>query len=206
MSPTPEPHVVALCGSLRDASRTRIVLAEALDAARAAGGATELVDLRNHDLPRLDPDAPTPSDAAAALGETVAGADAVLLGTPNYHGSDTGALKDALDHLGRDEFGGTTVGLVEVAAGSHPGPALAHLRAVCRTLNAWTVPLEVAIPDSHSLVREDGIADADLTDRVRRLGAELVRYASVERYPEVSAPPAPRATDPRAPGRAADEL
>ncbi len=205
MSPTPEPHVVALCGSLRDASRPRVVLAEALAAARAAGGTTELVDLRNLDLPRLDPDAPTPPDAAA-LGETVAGADAVLLGTPNYHGSDTGALKDALDHLGRDEFGGTTVGLVEVAAGSHPGPALAHLRAVCRTLNAWTVPLEVAVPDSHSLVREDGIVDDDLTERVRRLGAELVRYAGVERYPGVSAPPAPRATDPRPPGRAADEL
>jgi NAD(P)H-dependent FMN reductase len=188
MPSTPEPHVVALCGSLRDASRTRVVLAEALAAARTAGGTTELVDLRNLDLPALDPDAPTPPDAAA-LADTVAGADAVLLGTPNYHGSYTGALKDALDHLGRDEFGGTTVGLVEVAAGSHPGPALAHLRAVCRTLNAWTVPLEVAIPDSHSLVREDGIADDDLTDRVRRLGAELVRYAGVERYPELAGPP-----------------
>jgi NAD(P)H-dependent FMN reductase len=188
MSPTPEPHVVALCGSLRDASRTRIVLAEALDAARAAGGATELVDLRNHDLPRLDPDAPTPPDAAA-LGETVAGADAVLLGTPNYHGSDTGALKDALDHLGRDEFGGATVGLVEVAAGSHPGPALAHLRGVCRTLNAWTLPLEVAVADSHTVVTEDGIADTDLAERVRRLGAKLVRYAGVEHYPELAGPP-----------------
>jgi NAD(P)H-dependent FMN reductase len=187
MSPTPEPHVVALCGSLRDASRTRVVLTEALDAARAAGGTTELVDLRERDLPRLDPDAPTPPDAAA-LAETVAGADAVLLGTPNYHGSYTGALKDALDHLGRDEFGGATVGLVEVAAGSHPGPALAHLRAVCRTLNAWTVPREVAVPDSHSLVGEDGIADADLTERVRRLGEELVRYAGVEHYPEVVGP------------------
>jgi NAD(P)H-dependent FMN reductase len=185
---TPSPHVVALCGSLRDASRTRIVLAEALDGARAAGGTTELVDLRDRDLPPLDPDATTPP-AAAALAETVTGADAVLLGTPNYHGSYTGALKDALDHLGRDEFGGATVGLVEVAAGSHPGPALAHLRAVCRTLNAWTVPREVAIPDSHSLVGEDGIADDDLAERVRRLGAELVRYAGVERYPELAEPP-----------------
>jgi NAD(P)H-dependent FMN reductase len=188
MSSPPEPHVVALCGSLRDASRTRIVLAEVLDGARAAGGTAGLVDLRSLDLPPLDPDAPTPPDAAA-LADTVAGADAVLLGTPNYHGSYTGALKDALDHLGRDEFDGATVGLVEVAAGSHPGPALAHLRAVCRTLNAWTVPLEVAVPDSHSLVREDGIADGDLAERVRRLGAELVRYAGVERYPELAGTP-----------------
>ncbi|MFB6206891.1 MAG: NADPH-dependent FMN reductase [Haloglomus sp.] len=184
--PSPiEPHVVALCGSLRDASRTRIVLAEALDGAQAAGGTAELVDLRALDLPPLDPDAPTPPDAAA-LADTVATADAVLLGTPNYHGSYTGALKDALDHLGRDEFGGTTVGLVEVAAGSHPGPALTHLRAVCRTLNAWTVPLEVAVPDSHSLVEDEGVDDADLADRLAQLGEQLVRYAGVERYPEIA--------------------
>ncbi|WP_254824295.1 NADPH-dependent FMN reductase [Haloglomus halophilum] len=186
--PAADPHIVALCGSLRDASRTRIVLAEALAAARDAGATTELIDLRERDIPALDPDAPTPSDAAA-LADAVAGADAVLLGTPNYHGSYTGVLKDALDHLGRGEVGGATVGLVEVAAGSHPGPALAHLRGVCRTLNAWTLPLEVAVADSHTVVTEDGIADTDLTERVRRLGAELVRYAGVEHYPELAGPP-----------------
>jgi NAD(P)H-dependent FMN reductase len=173
-----DPHVVALCGSLRDASRTRVVLAAALAGARDAGGTTELLDLREYDLPALDPDAPTPPDAAA-LSETVAGADAVLLGTPNYHGSYTGVLKDALDHLGRDELAGRTVGLVEVAAGDHPGPALAHLRGVCRTLNAWTLPREVAVADSHTVVTEDGIADADLADRLRALGVDLVRYAGV---------------------------
>jgi NAD(P)H-dependent FMN reductase len=172
------PHVVALCGSLRDASRTRIVLCEALAAARDAGATTELVDLRELDLPPLDPDAPTPPDGAA-LSATVADADAVLLGTPNYHGSYTGALKDALDHLGRDEFADRTVGLVEVAAGSHPGPALAHLRAVCRTLNAWTLPVEVAVADSHTAIDDDGVADPELADRVAELGTALVRYAGV---------------------------
>lgn len=162
-----------------------MVLGLALDGARAAGGTAELIDLRELELPALDPDAPIPPDAAA-LADTVAAADAVLLGTPNYHGSYTGALKDALDHLGRDEFGGQTVGLVEVAAGSHPGPALAHLRGVCRTLNAWTVPLEVAVPDSHSLVGDDGVDDDALADRLRRLGEQLVRYAGVAHYPEVA--------------------
>ncbi|PSP98816.1 NADPH-dependent FMN reductase [Halobacteriales archaeon QS_4_70_19] len=188
MSQTTDPHVVALCGGLRDASRTRVAIEQALDGARAAGGTAELVDLRDLDLPPLDPDAPTPP-AAAALADTVTDADAVLPGTPNYHGSYTGALKDALDHLGRDEFDEQTVGLVEVAAGSHPGPALAHLRAVCRTLDAWTVPLEVAVPDSHSLIRDDGVTDTDLAERLDRLGEQLVRYAGVARYPEVAGVP-----------------
>jgi len=181
-----DTHVVAICGSRRDASRTRVALREALDAAADAGATTELVDLREYDLPPLDPDAPTPADVES-LSETVEAADAVILGTPNYHGSYAGHLKNALDHLGRDEFGGKLVGLLEVAGGSYPKPALAHLRAVCRTLNAWTHPLEVGIPNASSTVGHDGIADESVADRVRELGREVAEYAGVEEYPDLAA-------------------
>ncbi|WP_135820243.1 NADPH-dependent FMN reductase [Halostella litorea] len=181
-----DTHVVAICGSRRDESRTRVALRAALDAAAGTGATTELVDLREYDLPPLDPDAPTPADAEA-LARIVADADAVLLGTPNYHGSYAGHLKNALDHLGRDEFGGKLVGLLEVAGGSYPKPALAHLRAVCRTLNAWTHPLEVGIPNASSTVGTDGIDDDGVADRVRELGRELAEYAGVEEYPELAA-------------------
>lgn len=179
------PRVVGLCGSLRDESRTRIALEAALDAAGDAGARTELIDLRHVSLPSLHAVDATPDDAAR-LRETVDDADAVLLGTPNYHGSFSGALKNALDYCGREEFDATTVGLLEVAAGAIPGTALVHLRTVSRTLNAWTLPTEVAIPDSHSLITERGIDDEDLDARVRRLGRELTDYASVARYPELA--------------------
>lgn len=105
-------------------------------------------------------------------------------GTPNYHGSYSGALNDALDHCGRDEFAGTTIGLLEAAAGSYPGSAPCHLRPVSRTLGAWTLPTEVGIPDSHSTVIGDGIVEAALSERTRRLSRDLVEYAGVARYPE----------------------
>jgi len=178
-----EPRVVALCGSLRDESRTRIALRDALAAARKAGATTELVDLRSHELPgpyAVDSGVPDADD----LRRTVTTADSVLLGTPNYHGSYSGALNDALDHCGRDEFAGTTVGLLEAAAGSYPGSAPCHLWTVSRTLGAWTLPTEVGIPDSHSTVTGDGIVEAALSERTRRLGRELVEYAGVARYPE----------------------
>jgi NAD(P)H-dependent FMN reductase len=177
-----DPRVVALCGSLRDGSRTRVALEEALVASRDAGATTELVDLRDYELPRLYAvDTAVPD--AITLRETVGRADSVLLGTPNYHGSYSGALKDALDHCSRDEFERTTVGLLEVAAGGLPGSALAHLRTVSRTLRAWTLPTEVAIPDSSSTVDETRIADPDIAGRTRRLGRELVSYAGVADYP-----------------------
>ena len=172
MTESATPHVVAICGSLRDVSKTRIATEVALEAARNAGATTELVDLREYDLPPLkSTDAPVPD--AEALRAAVDGADAVLLATPNYHGSYSGVLKNALDYCGRDEFEGVTVGLLEVAGGQFPGPALIHLRQVARTLNAWTLPTEVAIPSSSSTVTAEGVADENVAERLRTLGREL---------------------------------
>lgn len=183
MPPEIDPRVVAICGSLRDSSRTRVALREALAASGEVGATTELIDLRDYELPSLntaDGDVP----GARALRETVEQADSILLGTPNYHGSYSGALKNALDYCGRDEFEGTTVGLLEVAAGEFPGSALIHLRTVSRTLRAWTLPTEVAIPDSASVVDGTRITDVEIADRTHRLGRELAIYAGVADLPE----------------------
>ncbi|MDS0258322.1 NAD(P)H-dependent oxidoreductase [Haloarcula sp. S1CR25-12] len=184
------PRVLALCGSLREESRTRIALDVALTAAGDSGVVTDLVDLRGLTLPSLHATDGTPPDADR-LCERVDRADAVLLGTPNYHGSYSGSLKNALDYCGREEFADTTVGLLEVAAGAVPGSALIHLRTVCRTLHAWTLPTEVAVPDSHAVITDGGIADDDIAQRVRGLGRELADYAGVARYPELADQPRP---------------
>jgi NAD(P)H-dependent FMN reductase len=179
--------VVALVGSLRDRSKTRVACRTALEAAADAGAETELVDLPEYDLP-LDDAGETDAGDAAELRRVVREADAVLLGTPNYRGSYSSTLKTARDYCGRDELAGATVGLLEVAGGSFPTRPLEHLRVVCRRLNAWTPPTEVGIPDSRSTVRDGVIVDDAVEGRVRRLGTELVAYAGVDRYPEVSAP------------------
>ena len=183
MPPAIEPRVVAICGSLRDSSRTRVALKEALAAAKDVGATTELINLEDYELPSLnavDGDVPD----ARTLRRTVEQADSVLLGTPNYHGSYSGALKNALDYCGRDEFEGTTVGLLEVAAGDFPGSALIHLRTVSRTLRAWTLPTEVAIPDSSAVVDNNRITNSEIADRTHRLRRELALYAGVSDFPE----------------------
>jgi NAD(P)H-dependent FMN reductase len=175
-------HVAALCGSLRDASYTRRALERALDGARAAGGAGELIDLRTYDLPPLDPDRETQGDSDAVV-QRVRAADAVLLGTPMYHGSYSGVLKNALDHCGFDEFEGKTVGLLAVAGGGFPVTALDHLRSVCRALDAWVLPHQTAIPNASAQFDDGGIADDRLDERVRVLGRRVVEYAHIEPDP-----------------------
>jgi len=178
-------EVAALCGSLRDASKTRVATETALAAADDAGADAVLIDRRDYDLPHYDPDADGTGDGPR-LRETLGGADAVILASPNYHGSCSGALKNALDYCGRDEFQGCTVGLLEVAGGRFPRPALTHLRAVCRTLGAWTLPIEVGIPRSHTTVARGKIEDPEIRERVRELGRSAVRYAGVAEYPDAA--------------------
>ena len=176
------PDVTALCGSLRDDSYTRTALAHALDSAQARGASTTLVDLRAYDLPVFDPDAQDAGDADR-LRDAVTHAEAVLLGSPMYHGSYSGALKNALDYCGFDEFEETTVGLLGVAGGSFPTATLDHLRTVCRALNAWVLPHQAAIPRARDQFTDGTLADDDLAERVAVLGQRAVEYARIEPDP-----------------------
>lgn len=174
--------VVAVSGSLRDRSYTRLALRHALAAAADAGADTELLDLRTFDLPPLDPDLDDQGESAAFT-RRVRDADAVLLGTPMYHGSYAGVLKNALDHCGFDEFEGKTVGLLGVAGGAFPITALEHLRSVCRALDAWVLPHQAAIPRASAAFADDAFADESIERRVATLGRRVVEYATIEPDP-----------------------
>jgi len=176
------PHVVAVCGSLRDGSYTRRALRHALDAAERRGASTELVDLREYDLPVFDPDNDDIPEAHR-LQETIGAADSVLLGTPVYHGSYATPLKNALDHCGFDEFENTTVGLLCVSGGGFPVTSLDHLRSVCRSLNAWVIPHQAALPKARNMFDGDELVDEGTAERVATLGERAVEYANIEPDP-----------------------
>jgi NAD(P)H-dependent FMN reductase len=176
MSPTrSRPLVVGVVGSLNDESVTRQATRHALDAAKRRGARTELLDLRAYDIPVFDPNAAAPSDIES-LTDTIEAADSVLLGTPMYHGSYSSPLKTVLDYCGFDEFEDTTVGLLAVAGGGFPLPALEHLRAVCRAFDAWVLPHQAAVTDSHSI---DGSLPESDRERLAELGEQTVAYADI---------------------------
>lgn len=176
------PHVVGVSGSLRSGSYSRVGIRSALVAAADAGGTTEFLDLRDYELPHFDSDEQDRGDAPE-LRAQMREADAILLGTPMYHGSYSSTLKTAIDYCGFDEFGDKTIGLLAVAGGSFPLPALEHLRSVCRALNAWVLPHQVAIPRAAEKIEGGAITDEDLQSRTETLGVRAVEYAGVGREP-----------------------
>lgn len=184
---TEAPQVAGVCGSLREDSYTRTALRHALEAAEGAGAETELLDLRTYEMPVFDADYRDPGDVPA-LKRQMREADALLLGTPMYHGSYASPLKTALDYCGFDEFEGTTVGLLAVSGGRFPVSALEHLRIVCRAVDAWVLPYQAAVPQAYQHFETDPeghrvFTDEDLADRVATLGQRAVQYASIEPDP-----------------------
>ncbi len=175
-------HVVGIAGSLREQSKTRIALEHALEEAEGADVTTDLIDLRNLDLPLFDADDEDAGDAPE-LRERIQRADSIILGTPMYHGSYSSVLKTAIDYCGFDEFENKTVGLLAVAGGSFPITALEHLRSVCRALDAWVVPHQAAVPRSGNAFEDGEFVDESTERRVRTLGQRAVEYANISPDP-----------------------
>ncbi len=101
-------RVVGLCGSLRPGSWTRAALTIALAGAQEKGATTELLDLRDYDLPFCTGEEEDPVQNTLGiqqLRQRVAEASGIVLATPNYHGTLSGVLKNALDLMSSREFG-----------------------------------------------------------------------------------------------------
>lgn len=174
-------RVVGIPGSLRAEGFTRRVVAIALEGAAQVGAEVQLLELAGYDLPfvvgREDEDRYGPG--VERFRADIAAAQGIILGTPEYHGSFSGVLKNALDLLGFDEMEGRMVGLVGVGGGRMGGaPALAALRVVGRSLHAWVVPSEAAVPQASRAFGPDGaLADERMAERVREVGREVARFA-----------------------------
>ncbi|MFI2379126.1 NADPH-dependent FMN reductase [Streptomyces sp. NPDC018964] len=140
--------ILGILGSAAKDSVTREILLRAGERVERAGLGLSLLDLavefsRPHELE--DYDDPPPGSQTALLRARVAPCRAVVLATPVYHGSFSGLLKNALDHLTGDAFAGRPVGII--AAGGGPrgaGTACDQLRTVVRALGGWSTPTHVA--------------------------------------------------------------
>src|SRR5579872_4271728 len=129
-------RVAGLSGSRRQGSYTRMAVETALRGAAEVGTVTRLIDLAEFELPFADGGHRVEAHVEQ-LRAAVKEADGLILGTPEYHGSFSGVLKNALDLMGFDEFEGKMIGLVGVSGGQMGAfDALNSLRNVGRALHA----------------------------------------------------------------------
>lgn len=138
-------NVLAVVGSLHGDSITRLVINHAAERLRAAGCIVDTLDLKREPLPLYNPDTAADQPGFAALKARVNRADVFIFGTPDYHGSISGALKNFLDHFWL-EFAGKLFATV-VASHEKGLTVTDQLRTVARQCYAWSLPYGVSFAE-----------------------------------------------------------
>ena len=159
MSQSKPLRVLGITGSLRDASYNTALLNAAAELL-PPGMALEIIDLADLPMFNVDTEKPFPP-AVARFREQITEADAVLISTPEYNSSISGALKNALDWASRQPqppFAGKPVAIMGASTGVF-GTARAQmfLRQVLTHIGALVMPKpEVMVAKAHEAYDERG--------------------------------------------------
>jgi FMN reductase len=167
--------IVGIGGSLRPNSYSQIALSLAGARVEALGAEMEILDLRTMQLPFCNgEDYPNYPDVEK-LRSTVKQADGLILATPEYHGSVSGVLKNALDLMDFEQLDGKVTGLISVLGGQSNSNALNDLRVIMRWVHAWVIPEQIAIGQGWKAFSSDGkILDEKLSQRFDQFAQSLV--------------------------------
>jgi FMN reductase len=180
------PFVVGIGGTVRAHSTSERAVAEALRWAEKLGARTKLF---NGDfvsrLPHYVPDCPTRNPDEREFVEEVRVCHGIIVGTPGYHGSLSGPIKNALDLLedtAKDEhpyLDGRAFGCVVTAYGWQAcGTTLVSLRLIAHALRAWPTPFGAALNASTPLFETDGTCiDEKISKQLSVVAAQIVEFA-----------------------------
>lgn len=151
--------IAAILGSVTPPGRLSAAVSGALERAANGGQATVFLDLGQLSLGFAD-GRPLEqlSDDTSKLVAAIQAADAVILATPVYRATLTGALKNALDLLPIEALQGKPVGVIAMGATLHHFlGAESHLRDILGWFGAWQLPTGVYLSSAD-------FADGKLTE------------------------------------------
>lgn len=148
-------NIVTISGTSRPDNYTARALAVVADELEARGLTVTRFDGRELELGF--PGQPVTADANR-LAEAVDGAAAVVLATPEYHGTFSAMTKLVIESLGfPSKLAGKPVALLGVAAGRIGAiKSLEHLRGCCAHVGAVVVPTVISIAGVRSVFDEQG--------------------------------------------------
>jgi chromate reductase len=183
----PVPRILAFSGSLRRDSFNHAVMLVAAAAARTAGAEVTVIRLADHPMPLFSEDLEKEGQpaGAASFQKQLSEHHAVLIGSPEYNSSYSGALKNAIDWASRSgpglKPGAALAGKVAGVVAASPGPlggirALPMVRLLLSNLGMLVVPEQVAVGAVHTHLGADGqITDPKLRAQVEAVGIAVAK-------------------------------
>jgi FMN reductase len=182
-----QPFVVGIAGTVRPGSTSERAVAEALQVAELRGARTQLFNgdfIAN--LPLYAPGQRARNASELALIESIRACHGVIVGTPGYHGSISGPVKNALDLLedtAKDAcpyLSDRAFGCIVTAFGWQAcGTTLTSLRMIAHALRAWPTPFGATLNTSTPLFDDDGrCIDATIRDQLALVASQVVDFAT----------------------------
>jgi NAD(P)H-dependent FMN reductase len=182
-------NVLGVTGSLRQDSYSTLGLKIVLEEAIKYGSESYLLDLRELNLPLYNPGGlPTSNESSSnstsknALERTATAlkwADALILASPDYHGSMSGTLKNFLDYFW-EEFAGKTFGYI--VASHEKGLTVAdQMRTAIRQCYGWSMPYNISINGEKDFDSKGTLVNSTLAKRLKMLARDLVIYGTLIR-------------------------
>lgn len=191
------PLVAGLGGSTRHSSHTLEALRVALEGAQRTGAAIMLLDIHQLDLAMFDAEAPNyQSENVTVLLNIVRSAHGLIVASPIYMQTVSGAVKNALDYLSILElddppgFCGKAVGRISVSRGHASAGASLIVDIACRGMGAWVLPDTVDLGGT-SFSEDHRLCDVVARDRLLTLGRRVTEAAVARRAAEPVATAAP---------------
>lgn len=141
-----------------------------------------LFDLYRTPLPFYSTDESYSNHAALKeLKQAMLEADAVVLSSPEYHGSITGVLKNALDHLSQEHFSNKPVLSMSSSGGPVGVSSLMTLQSIVRNLHGINMPEWISVGGEQNKWFQPGrIGEEighDMDQRIRRAVDAFLEFA-----------------------------
>lgn len=173
--------ILGISGSLSEKSKTELAVNAALQYASRQSKKieTDLVALSRNNLLFCDGRNPAnyTGDSRTVI-DKITDADAIIVGSPIYRGTYSGAFKNLFDLIPNDALKGKAVGLIATGGSDHHYLAIEHqFKPLFGYFNAYTIPGGVYANNSHF---SDGqLVDDEILSRLKKLSIETVRLSAL---------------------------
>jgi NAD(P)H-dependent FMN reductase len=175
-------HILGIAGSMRQDSYSTQVLKMVLEKSKKYKTDTQILELRQVNLPIYDPSASNESNISnniERVSNALKWADSIILSSPDYHGSMSGAMKNFLDYFW-EEFAGKTFGYI-VASHEKGLTVVDQMRTAIRQCYGWSMPYNISINGEKDFNSKREIVNSALINRIKILARDLSVYGKLIR-------------------------
>lgn len=176
-----EIKMLAFSGSNREGSFNKKLVTEAANIAKQMGINVTTINFKDYTIPFYDADLETKEgmpEKVKNLRQLMIQNDVILIASPEYNGSVTALLKNAIDWISRSEegkpsreaFKGKKFILMSVSPGPGGGVrGLTHLRTIIENIGGTVVSEQLVIPNAYSVFDEQGgLKDPKLKEELQQ--------------------------------------